>query len=52
MVKDTTREAFEQLAVNVFNKILDHMDESNQTEISRNDLIYLRDGFKAKCDLT
>ncbi len=51
MAKDTTRDILEQLVVNLFNKILDHMDESSQTEISRNELIYLRDSFKSKCDL-
>ena len=52
MAKDTTREAFQLLAINLFNKILDFMDEHKQGSISRNEMIYMRDEFKSKCDLT
>ncbi len=52
MVKDTMREAFEQTAMNTFNLILDHMDKNNLEVISRNEIIYVRDGFREKCDLT
>ncbi len=52
MAKDTTREMLEKTAINTFNNILDHMDENKQKSISREELIYVRDGFKSKCDLT
>jgi len=51
MAKDTTREAMQQVAISTFNMILDHMDDSKQDSISRNEMIYIRDEFKSKCDL-
>ncbi len=46
------RQALEETAVAMINKILDYMDENKLTEISRESLIYIRDEFKMKCDMT
>lgn len=46
------RQALEETAVAMFNKILDYMDDAGIKEISRDSLIFLRDEFKSKCDLT
>ena len=51
MARDPMRQALEETAVAVFNKILDFMDEGKINEISRNSLMEMRDGFKSKCDL-
>ncbi len=49
---DPMRQALEETAVAMINKILDYMDENKLKEISRDSLIFLRDEFKSKCDLT
>jgi len=52
MAKDYIREVLEETAVAMINKILDYMDENKQNEITRESLIFLRDEFKSKCDMT
>lgn len=49
---DPMRQALEETAVAMINKILDYMDENKLKEISRESLILLRDKFKSKCDMT
>jgi len=49
---DPMRQALEETAVAMINKILDYMDDTGIKEISRESLIFMRDEFKSRCDLT
>ncbi len=49
---DPMRQALEETAVAMINKIIDYMDDAGIKEISRETMIKLRDEFKSKCDLT